>query len=100
MNATEKLEANELKEKMHAEAKGKCFYCGKDISLYESQLAHVLPKHKKYIKKYGRSVIFHPMNMIISCPGCNYKALLDPASHPVEAAELVKKIHEDIGDKR
>lgn len=96
MTQLEKLEANEEKERRHRKASGRCFHCGKEITLSESELAHKIPAHKKYIKKYGREIIYHELNMDLTCHDCNHLSLLDPATHPVECAELVRKIREAL----
>ena len=94
MTGSEKQDAIDLKYEMYSKAKGKCFYCNKQLTIYESQLAHKIPKHKKYLKLYGKEIIHHPLNMEISCVKHNSYALLDPATHPVEAAQLIHRIKE------
>jgi len=98
--AREKLAAQEQKERMYCKARGRCYHCGKPVSLAGCHLAHRVPAHLKYIKKYGRAVIYHEDNMDITCPDCNYLSLLDPASCPVEAAELVEQIEIKLGRRR
>ena len=97
MNELEKLEAYEMKALWHTQALGLCEVCKEWIPLDESQLAHRIPKHVKYVKKYGKSVIHHRFNMALTCAGCNSRVLIDPATHPVEVAELVEKINKDLG---
>lgn len=91
-----KLDAIEQKERMYNKAKGRCHFCSKRLPFTEAQLAHIIPKHKKYLSKYGADIIHHEYNMLITCDKCNSKALLDPATHPVECAELVEKIKETL----
>lgn len=96
MTGSQKQEANDKKLEMYIKAGCRCFECGRHLRLSEAQLAHRIPKHKKYLKKYGPDVIHHELNMRISCSGCNSVALLDPATHPVEVAELVDRIREEL----
>lgn len=96
MTEYDKLVANEAKEKRYRQALGQCEICHKQITRSEAQLAHRIPKHKKYILKWGQSVINHELNLMLTCPGCNSKAILSPATHPVEAQELVDVILADI----
>jgi len=97
MTALEKIEANERKQQYHLLAKGKCYFCGKSISLTQAQLAHRIPKG--YVKKYGEAVIHHPYNLRITCDRCNSKALLDPKTHPLEAQKLVDEINANLFSK-
>lgn len=94
MTALEKLEANERKQQRHLLARGECYFCHKSISLTESHLAHIVPKG--YIKIYGDAVINHDDNMVITCPTCNSKALMDPKSHPLEAEAHLNKIRDKL----
>jgi hypothetical protein len=73
-----------------------CAVCKKPLTLDNAQYAHRIPKHKKYIKKYGKEVINSRFNLALVCSlKCNCAVLLDPATHPVEAAELIKQIKEE-----
>ena len=59
------------------------------------QLAHRIPKAKSYLKKYGKEVIHHKLNLATVCSlKCNDAVLLDPKTHPIEAQELIEKINE------
>jgi len=96
MTACEKIEAMEQKERMYNQARGRCKYCNKALTFGDAQLAHRIPKHKKYLKKYGAVIIHHPLNMVITCDKCNSKALLDPATNPIQATELVEEMWQDM----
>ena len=91
------IEIHELKVDIFFEQDGKCFVCGKRIPFHQSQMAHRVPQHKKYIKKYGKQVIHHRLNIRITCAKCNSAVLLDPATHPIEAADLVGEIRRELG---
>lgn len=89
-----KFEAIEQKERMAVKARWRCVVCGKRLSFNEMELAHRIPKHKKYLRKYGPEIIHHPFNMRITCSKHNSTVLIDPATHPIEAEELVREIKE------
>ena len=60
------------------------------------QAAHVLPRDKPHLARYGDEVINHPANMLSTC-GLRHNAMvqINYRSHPVEAdrhAELVREI--------
>lgn len=76
--------------------RGRCYVCGKNLR-EPWDMAHRIPKHDKYLKKYGGEVIHHRFNIRGTCRGaCNDAVLLDPATHPVEAGELIAEIMEDL----
>lgn len=42
--------------------------CGKSVYAYGTpQLAHRLPQRKHLIKKYGKDIIHHPVNLVSTC---------------------------------
>lgn len=90
------LDASEQKFGMWRAGNFRCFVCEKPLLFEEAQFAHRIPKHKKYLKKYGAAIIHHRKNGRITCAKCNSKVLLDPATHPIEAAELIEEIKEDL----
>jgi len=95
-DALAKVEAEEEKLLRWLKESGKCSVCGMPLPYQNAQLAHVIPKHKKYIKKYGAAVIHHELNTRITCDKCNSSVLMDPATHPIEAEELVSLIRNVI----
>lgn len=87
----------ETREQKCKEQGYRCGVCGKYITPYNSQLAHIVPQAKGYIKKYGKEVIHHPMNMVAVCSlRCNSAVLCDPKTHPIESQELIDKIKKDL----
>ncbi len=75
----------------------RCEVCGKRLTLDNAQLAHRIPQTKAYIKKYGKQIIHHELNLACVCSlRCNSAVLLDPKTHPVEALELIEKIREAL----
>jgi len=74
---------------------GRCEVCGKHISYLEFQMAHRIPQRKHFIKKYGKEVIHHYMNFAATCGlACNNKVSI--GNHPVEIAQLVERIREEL----
>lgn len=88
----EKLKAIELKQEMISEQGNRCYFCGEMFSSKcIPQMAHILVKSKSNIKVYGAEVIHHRRNMVITCPDCNSKAILNRSR-----TELVKNHVEKI----
>ena len=81
------------------EQNARCHVCHRSLYFHQCQWAHIIPATKGYLNKYGVDVIHHPLNGRITCPKCNQKVLMDPKTHPIEAAELVAKIQEELDDK-
>jgi hypothetical protein len=76
----------------------RCEVCGEPLHLSNLQIAHRIPKAKNYLKKYGKEVIHHPLNLATVCSlKCNDAVLLDPKTHPIEAQELIRKIKDALG---
>ena len=70
------------------------------MHLGKVQLAHICPATKSYLKKYGKEVIHHPLNLATVCSlKCNDAVLLDPKTHPIEAKELIDRIKEALNGK-
>ena len=97
MTGREKLDAEERKQRMYSAQGCKCAICGKQLRYSEAQAAHRIPKTKVYLEKYGKKIIHHSWNMMITCAACNSAVLIDPKTHPLEAAELIAQIQTDIG---
>ena len=96
MTAREKFEANEKKIQIYNVRGGMCQVCYKIISLAESQLAHKISKSRQNIKKYGKEVIHHPKNIILTCGDkfgrCNDSVNI--SGNPMKVAELIEEIKE------
>jgi hypothetical protein len=98
MTDRERFEASEQKLALIERAGGMCDVCG--ASLTHPQLAHRIPKFKRYLKRWGKAVIHHPLNLVVVCSlRCNSAVLLDPATNPIEAEKLIGKILENINNK-
>ena len=98
MTGRQKLDAQELKERLIAERGFRCEVCGNAVSYQTAQLAHRTPATRFYLKKYGKAVIHHPLNLAVVCSlKCNSAVLSNPSTHPVEATERLERIREDLG---
>lgn len=76
-------------------AGGMCEVCGEDLSWATFQMAHRIPQRKWLLKKYGKEVIHHHMNLAATCSlRCNNAVSI--AAHPVEISSLVEQIQEAI----
>lgn len=109
MTGREELEMMEMKLLKKIEQDGLCPKCGKPIPS-GAQLAHRInqgPNNKRNLEKrfkdefgpgIGKKIIYHPLNMVLSCPGrCNSSFLVD--NKPLERARLINKILDDIRGK-
>jgi len=97
MTERERFVYQENRIRLMVERGCKCEVCGKPLHLGNLQLAHICPATKGYLKKYGKEVIHHPLNLATVCSlKCNDAVLLDPKTHPIEAKELIEKIKEEL----
>ena len=72
---------------------GLCFYCKKPLN-NSGQLAHRVIKSKANLKKYGEEIINHEMNLRLTCPACNSRAIIE---HKTERKKkLIEKIQNEI----
>ena len=93
MTERERFVYQENRMRLMVERGCKCEVCGKPLHLGNLQLAHICPATKGYLKKYGKDVIHHPLNLATVCSlKCNDAVLLDPKTHPIEAQELIDRI--------
>jgi tRNA/tmRNA/rRNA uracil-C5-methylase (TrmA/RlmC/RlmD family) len=97
MTERERIEVAETKIRKCQEQGNKCGVCGKPITPYNLQLAHKVEKSKANLKKYGKQIIHHPMNLVAVCSlKCNDAVLLSPKTHPIEANELIEEIRRNL----
>jgi hypothetical protein len=85
-------------DQKYLEQNGVCAYCGQDLLATDKvELAHRVPQRKYLLKKYGKEIIHHPLNMKLTHAGnCNAGVQLMPESLP--AKRLIEKIREAIED--
>jgi hypothetical protein len=74
---------------------GRCAECGKRLAFSSFQLAHRIPQRKWCIRKWGKTVIHHPLNMAAVCSlRCNAAIQINPDSQ--YAVDLAVYITERI----
>lgn len=95
MTYEEQEKAIELKWQIIDEQGKKCSVCGK-LFQRRPEIAHRIPKHKKWLKKYGSEIIHHRLNLTATCKNCNSMVLVNPESLPGQA--LIKEIREAINE--
>lgn len=72
----------------------RCAVCGKKIDWQSGQLAHCIPKTKHNIKRYGLSVIDHPLNVRATCSlRCNDAVLI--GFSPIKKQQLLNRIMQE-----
>jgi hypothetical protein len=72
MTERQSFEINELKIKIMKSSEYTCQVCGKITS--RGQLAHRIKKSKYNLKKYGKEIIHHYLNLVYVCDlYCNSK---------------------------
>ena len=99
MTGNDKLLAEEQKYRIYVEQSCRCFTCGFPVPWSMAEAAHRIPKTKPYLKKYGAKVIHHRQNIAVTHPGkCNSSVLMDPKTHPIEAAKLVAAIKKELNN--
>ncbi|MCP4266624.1 MAG: hypothetical protein GY777_13825 [Candidatus Brocadiaceae bacterium] len=96
MTNREKLEANESKAELIQALNNTCQVCFNQLPSSELQLAHRVAANKFNIKEYGRSVMYHPRMLVLTCSSCNSSVLINRAAHPKEAMQLINSIKADI----
>ena len=97
MTAKEKLEANEKKIQIYNSMCGICEVCGKIIPFSDSQLAHRIPKTKMYLKKYGKKIIHHRMNLALVC-GLECNSKVNVGNNPMSVEYIVKRIGDTLSN--
>ena len=84
MTERQQLNLEDQKKRIFAIYGGRCACCGKPAT----QLAHQIPQTKRFLRKYGREVIHHRMNLL---PVCNLRcnAKVDIGNRPLVVKQLV-----------
>jgi 5-methylcytosine-specific restriction endonuclease McrA len=96
MTNLEKIEADEAKQQRIQDNNYCCEVCGKRFGASSLQLAHKVAASKSNIKKFGREVMYHKDMMVLTCPDDNSRVLINIASNPLEAMELINSIKNSI----
>lgn len=93
MTERESFELYELKSQMMIDADYCCKVCGKYTS--NGQLAHRIKKSKYNLKKYGKKIIHHRLNLVYVCDlDCNAK--VDIGCNEELEKEIIKQIKEEL----
>lgn len=97
MKERESIKIYEQKLSMLNSRGYQCQVCGKPICLNECQLAHIIPATKNNLHEFGKAIIHHPLNLKLVCSlKCNSAVLKSPATHPMEARDLVELIRSKL----
>ncbi len=96
MTNKDKLEANERKQELIEALNYTCQVCFERFPDSELQLSHKIAATKFNIKEFGRDVMYHENMMVLTCSSCNSSVLINRASNPVEAMQLIEEIKADI----
>ena len=71
-----------------------CENCGAQLTSAGFQLAHRIPQRKHLLKKYGKKVIHHPLNMAAVCSEeCN--AAVSVGNNETEHQRIIEEIERD-----
>jgi 5-methylcytosine-specific restriction endonuclease McrA len=95
----EKIEADEMKQQRIQDNNYCCEICHKRFGASQLQLAHKVAASKFNIIEFGREVMYHPDMMVLTCDKCNSSVLINRASNPIEAMELITSIQQSIMNK-
>ncbi len=75
---------------------GRCENCDVRVPWFSAQLAHRIPQSRAMLRKYGRAVIHHPLNLALACSlECNDG--LSISNHPEAERLLVIRIKAELG---
>lgn len=93
MKERQQLEFYDTRTAVFSRAGYRCEVCGKPLNLVSHpQIAHRIPQATRFLVKYGKRVIHHPMNLAATCClECN--AAVDIRNHPQEIRSLIEKIY-------
>lgn len=73
-----------------------CQVCGKRPS---TQCAHRIPKDKPNLRKYGKRIVHHRLNILAVCSlACNDAVSI--SNHPEEIKALVERIRGELDRER
>lgn len=92
MNELDRFLAAEQKAAIIEAQGGLCAVCGAAPAIF---LAHRIPQTKANLRRYGRAVIHHSLNLVGVCsnPACNDRVLID--GKPEEKRRLLAQIREE-----
>jgi 5-methylcytosine-specific restriction endonuclease McrA len=81
---------------LYKRSKMRCEVCGSPLYNKKVEMAHVIPKRKSYLKKYGPEVIHHILNLkLVDSENCNNAVNIGYKSALVN--EKLLEIYEALG---
>ena len=90
MTERESFNFRELKLHILARQGGVCWNCPAPAT----ELAHRISNSRSNLRKYGKGIVHHILNLVGSCSRCNQLALID--NKPIKVARLVRRIVADM----
>lgn len=72
----------------------KCEVCGDKLTEGTAQLAHRINQSKRNLKKYGKAIIHHKLNLATTCSKCNNKVSLYGKYNSID--RLVENIKKEL----
>lgn len=96
MTERQQLEFYDTRTAVFSRAGYRCEVCGKPLNLVaHPQVAHRIPQATRFLVRFGKRVIHHPLNLAATCSlACN--AAVDIRNHPQEIRSLIEKITADL----
>ncbi len=86
---------SEIRPRILARANNKCEVCGNVMFFQDSQLAHRICKSKMHLKKYGKEIIHHSLNLALVC-GLECNSAVNIGNNPMEVEKLIKRIEDSL----
>ena len=96
MTGRERLEAEEKRTRIYYRSSGRCEICEQPMPITTMQLAHRIGQTKANLKKYGKEIIHHELNMKAVC-GLRCNARADISFRTEEVKALVEEIRNAEG---
>lgn len=94
MTEREAFEVYTTQEAIYHRCGWRCEVCGRTLLDGTPQLGHKIPQSKMMVRKYGREVIHHPLNMAATCSlKCNAAVSI---RKPADVEDLVTEIRAAI----
>jgi transcriptional regulator NrdR family protein len=95
MTYDEKEDALLLKNMILIEQRGICPVCEEEFTVQDQiQAAHRICKSKVNLKKYGKEIIHHRLNLACTHDVCNSSVLINPEAQT--GKDLIQLIKEDL----
>ena len=93
------LEIFDTRLKLYERSQGRCEICDISMPFNQMQMAHRLRQSKANLKKWGKEIIHHPINLVATCSlKCNAKAstsnwreVFSEMAHDQKLLEILKE---------